>query len=99
MDDVGLTERALIDKHLVPLLNARETRFFQHNGKVTDLRTVAALGIRKDALDMAFRLRGSYAPKDPQIAAIGVKVVLTPGCPRPGDPDPELEQANGKQLN
>jgi hypothetical protein len=41
LDDVGLTERALIEKHLVPLLSARTTRFFQHGGKVTGKRIVA----------------------------------------------------------
>src|ERR1700674_999418 len=30
MDELGLTERTLIEKHLVPLLSATITKFFQH---------------------------------------------------------------------
>src|SRR5947209_16781733 len=42
------------------------------------------------ALDIAFRLRGSYAsPKEPEIAKqVGVKVLLV-GVPRPGQLIPE----------
>jgi hypothetical protein len=87
LDRLGLTDAALIEKHLKPLLRAQKTIFFQHQGKVTDKRVVAAHEIRSRALDMAFRIRGSYAPpKEPEIAnKIGVKVVLV-GAPRPGRP-------------
>ena len=38
---------------------------------------VAALGIRHQALDTAFKLRGSYAPRDPAEAAqFGIRVVV-----------------------
>jgi len=61
LDRHGLTDYALIEKHLKPLLHATETKFFQHKGKVTDSRTVPDNAVRLDALDMAFRLKGSYA--------------------------------------
>jgi hypothetical protein len=64
MDRLGLTDEALIDKHLTPLLYAEETQFFQKDGIVCDQRTVAALGIRRAALDMALKLRGSYAANE-----------------------------------
>jgi hypothetical protein len=87
LDRLGLTDAALIETHLKPLLRAQTTKFFQHQGKVKDKRVVAAYEVRLHALDMAFRLRGSYAPpKEPEVAdKIGVKVVLV-GVPRPGKP-------------
>ena len=56
------------------------------NGKVTDQRKVPALSVRADALDMAFRLRGSYTPSRLEEPPIGVQVVLVPGAPRPIPP-------------
>ena len=83
MDEMGLTDRALIQNHLVPLLNATDRKFFAHEGKVISQREVAALKTRLNALDIAFRLRGSYAPKDPAEAAqFGVKVIVI-DIPRP----------------
>jgi len=63
LEKAGLTDEVLTEKYLKPLLRAKETKFFAHEGKVTDHRDVAALGIRSNALDMTFNLKGSYAPK------------------------------------
>jgi hypothetical protein len=80
MDEIGLTDRALIENYLVPLLNAKETKFFKEGQKRIN---VPALGIRHTALDTAFKLRGSYAPRDPAEAAqFGIKVVVV-DIPRP----------------
>jgi hypothetical protein len=46
MDEAGLTERALIEKYLVPLLSAKDTKYFQRRGKVTDKRTAPDNDIR-----------------------------------------------------
>jgi len=103
MDELGLTDRALIQKDLVPLLKAKITKYFAHEGKVISWRNVADNNARLNALDMAFRLRGSYAPKDPKEAAqFGIKVVIV-DVPRPdknlvlpdigpGDPLPDLDK-------
>jgi hypothetical protein len=65
LDRHGLTDNALIEKHLKPLLGATETKFFQSKGNVTETRRVPAHRVRINALDMAFRLKGSYkAPAD-----------------------------------
>jgi len=80
MDEVGLTDRVLIEEYLVPLLRAKETKFFKDGDKRIN---VAALGIRHTALDTAFKLRGRYAPRDPAEAAqFGIKVVVV-DIPRP----------------
>lgn len=60
MDRVGLTDEALIQKYLGPLLNAEKTLYFQNGGIVMDKRTVPALNIRLSSLDMAFRLKNKY---------------------------------------
>jgi hypothetical protein len=77
MNQLGLTEEHLIDKHLRRHLNAKRTVFFQKDGKVKDSRKTEALEIQSKALDMAFQLHGSYAPRDPAEAAqFGIKVVV-----------------------
>jgi hypothetical protein len=80
MDQMGLTDHFLIEKYLVPLLEAEETKFFKEGSKRIN---VAALGIRHTALDTAFKLRGSYTPRDPaEGAQFGVKVIVL-DMPRP----------------
>jgi len=76
LDRAGLTDEALVEKHLKPLLNATETKFFAFQGEVHETRTVPALSIRKDALDLTFRLKGSYAPIEQQLQHIHEITVL-----------------------
>jgi len=61
LEDVGLSENALKTK-LISLLEAKETKFFQHEGVVSDQREVDALETQRRTLDMAFKIKGSYAP-------------------------------------
>ena len=96
MDDVGLTTRLLIEKHLIPLLDATETKFFpwrkttkRGTHQIIDRREVKALAIQLAALDMAFRLRGDYAPKqidtEPDVSD-EVTVINIGGIPRYNEP-------------
>jgi hypothetical protein len=86
LDRLGLSDVALIEKHLKPLLSARTTKFFQHGGKVTGKRIVADNDARLRALDMALRLRGSFASADPKLAKpAGVQVIVM-DAPRPPRP-------------
>jgi hypothetical protein len=57
MDKYGLSEDTLIDKYLRPLLDAKETVFFQKDGKVRQRVNVAALGIRLSSLRTTFAQR------------------------------------------
>jgi hypothetical protein len=110
-EELGLTDRAIIEKHLIPLLNATEAKFFPYRkqivalsaeGKrnkqidkdllletvqVIDVREIAALGTRIAALDIAFKLKGSYAPRqfdvDPK-ASVTVQVIDVSAIPRHG---------------
>jgi hypothetical protein len=61
MARLGLTDEILVEVYLKPLLVANETKFFANKGIVCDQKDVAALEVRRATLDMAFKLRGSYA--------------------------------------
>jgi hypothetical protein len=61
LDEHGLTDEVLIEKHLKPLLKASESKFFHVRGRIRATRRVPCLNTRIKALDMAFRLKGSYA--------------------------------------
>ena len=60
MEKRGLTDDFLL-RTLEEELFAKETKYFQHEGKVTDERTLIAHDARLNALDKAFKLKGSYA--------------------------------------
>ena len=75
LDRHGLTEDYLVEKCLKPGLKANETKFFAHEGIVTDSRTVVAWGERRAYLDMANRLRGSY-PKEGAPNGSGITINL-----------------------
>ena len=64
----GLSENALKIK-LLSLLEAKETKFFQHEGMVTDEREVEAIETQRRTLDMAFKARGLYEKHQNQGAA------------------------------
>jgi len=74
----GLTDDSLVENYLKPALQATETKFAQFEGAFTDEREVLAWGPRLTALDIAFNLKGSYAPKPSatQNTAIGIKVIV-----------------------
>ncbi len=63
----GLDDDSLIEKHLIPLMNAEETKFFTlpvGKGKDRRLqiesRKTANWSARQNGLDMAFKIRGLY---------------------------------------
>lgn len=62
LDDEGLSENHLKYK-LLTLLNAKETKFFAHEGVVVTEREVEALSIQLDALKTAMKARGMLSEK------------------------------------
>ncbi len=52
LEQLGLSDNVLVEKHLKRLLNARMVKFFQHKGKVKDMRIVPDNDARQKALDM-----------------------------------------------
>jgi hypothetical protein len=99
LNGLGLNDAMLIEKHLKPLLRAQTTKFFQHQGKVRDKRVVAANEVRLQALDMAFRLRGSYAPKGAQPAEQRGVTVIVLDVPRPNRPAIPINPATPNEGN
>ena len=62
LDDAGLTETALKFK-LLQKLEAKETKFFQHEGKVVETREVEAHDVQLKALEFAMKARGMLSDK------------------------------------
>ena len=61
LQDEGINNNVLKIK-LIQLMEAKETKFFQHEGKVTDQREVEAIETQRRTLDMALKVKGMYAP-------------------------------------
>jgi hypothetical protein len=74
LDEEGLSENALKLK-LINLLNAKETKFFQKDGIITQQVDVAAIETQRRALDMAMKIRGMYAPEKHEHNIRSVKLV------------------------
>ena len=62
LDEVALSENALKLK-LRQLMSAKETKFFQTDGIVTDEREVEAIETQRKTLDMALKIKGMNAPE------------------------------------
>jgi hypothetical protein len=84
MDELGLTLPSLIENYLRPGLDACEVKVFYNGKQIVYSKELIAHEIRLRALDIAFKLRGDYAPRDPVLAAqVGVKVIVVPKELRP----------------
>jgi hypothetical protein len=94
MDKVGLTDEKLLRQYLVPLLNAKETKFAQFEGEFTDRKDVIAWGPRERGLDMAFKLKGRYAKSEDEGPRHGVSVIIV-DIARPSRPAIEATPTNG----
>lgn len=75
MDEMGLTDHALIQK-VQEGLGAKVTEFAKHEGKISDERDCVDFPTRHRYLDTAFKLRGTYAPTKQQLEHGGEPMVL-----------------------
>lgn len=83
MNRLGLTVECLIERHLTPLLSAKETKVFAHEGKIVDKIDLEDNTTRRYATRLAFELQGAFPPADPALAAqVGVQVLVI-DVPRP----------------
>ena len=85
-DRHGLTDDAIIEKHLLPLLAANETKFFAHNGKIISQREVKALGIRMAAMRLLAEMKGMLKQEAENLGP-NFKVVVINAEHRPPRPD------------
>jgi len=84
-----LTDDAVIEKYLVPLMNAKETKFFAHEGKVVSTREVKAWGPRAKGLDTFSMIRGWYKQEAENVAT-GVTVIINAANRPPRDPSERI---------
>lgn len=78
-------QRSVLEKYLVPLMNARHQKAFNHNGKVVYSKPMVAWGPRRDGLDIYCKIAGAY--KMPEIGERGpiqVQVITNVTLPDPG---------------
>ena len=97
MSQLGLSDFELIENSLKPMLNAISRKKFQHNGKILYAEPEENWSARAVALDMAWRLKGSYAPLAVEQAHKHKVEVLVLNVPRPPRDEPipmEIEIAN-----
>ena len=66
LDDFGLSDERLKIK-LLSLMEAKETKFFQKDGKVTDERDVEAIETQRRTLDMCIKVKGMYAAEKKEL--------------------------------
>jgi hypothetical protein len=83
LDEAGITDRALIDKNILPALEATETKVFHHDGKIIYSKPLVAHDVRLRATDLVLKLKGAYPTKEQQQANVGVRVILMDKIPRP----------------
>ena len=95
MKELGLGMHAVIQNHLLPLLTATETKFFQNKGKITDHVEVEALPIRLGATRTALELLNAFPPTDPALAEQGGVEVVLVDVPRPDRSAIEVKPTNG----
>jgi hypothetical protein len=68
LERLGLGIESTVDKYLLPLLDATETKFFAKDGVVIEHRDVAALEIRLRAFEVWARLMGAYTAQKVQLS-------------------------------
>jgi len=86
MDRHGLSLEALIEKHLIPLLNAQISKFFTNKGKLTAWVDIPEHATQLKALDMAFRLDGAYATNEESTKEANSVRVVVLDPPKPQRP-------------
>lgn len=95
MDRHGLTDSYLIEHGLKPLLKAKRKKHFAHKGMVKSSRSYVDNDTRLTALDIAFRLKGSYAPVKTEAETKYIDRIIV-DLPRPKKIEPEPDDIEVK---
>jgi hypothetical protein len=84
LESVVGTPRQVIDKYLLPLMNAEESKPFNHNGRVIYSKPQVAWGPRYNGLDIYCRIAGAYQrDKDVESGPVQVQVITNVKLPDP----------------
>lgn len=90
-DRMGISLESVIDRKLLPLMDAQQTIFAQHEGEFSDSIEVDALGIQLGATRMCFELMDAFPPRDQMLAAqIGITIIEN-DMPRPHRPSVDVQ--------
>ncbi len=73
LDSAGVTDDRIADK-IASLMDARETKFFAHQGEIINEKQVDALSIQAEMVQFAAKLRGHVIDRS---ASLNVTVTLT----------------------
>ena len=96
LESVVGTPRQVIDKYLLPLMNATETKAFNHNGDVIYSRPIINWGARSNGLDIYCRIAGAYQDeKKPEARPVQVIINTNVKLPDRGMVFPESPSKNG----
>ncbi len=79
---LGLTRDEFIQRHIARCLEAKETKYFAHEGRVQDEREVIAWDVQQRAQHMVFQLAGDYAEAR-ENSGPSIKVVVINAQNRP----------------
>lgn len=82
----GLSDDEFIAQHILPALNADETKFFAHNGKVISQRNVKAWGPRVQMIGLIAKMKGMIKEEQENLGP-SFKVVVINAEHRPPRPD------------
>jgi DNA-binding CsgD family transcriptional regulator len=74
LEAAGVTDEKIADK-IRGLIDAKETKFFSHQGEVTDSREVEALAIQSNMVQFAAKLKGHVVERS---ASLNVNVECSP---------------------
>ena len=82
LDEAGLSDTHLMN-YLIQGLQAEETKFFAHEGKIISKRTVINWKARRDFLDMALKIKGLYKAEKHELSAPGGAIPVVNMPPKP----------------
>lgn len=96
MARLGLNLETIIENHLKPLLHAKETKVFAHEGKITDYADLEDNTTRRYATHTALELLGAFPSEEQKRDMnVGVEVVIL-DVPRPDRSAINVTPANVK---
>ena len=81
----GLDDDSFISQHILPELNALETKFFAHEGLVRDERNVIAHGPRVQMIQLIARMKGMVKEASPESGTKQINVLILPSTILPSD--------------
>ena len=87
----GLTDDALVEDYLKPLMNATETRYGIYQGEFVDEREEIAWAPRRDGLEMALRLRGAFVAEQRKPETLGPANITIEIVNIAGDEKPKVK--------